>query len=40
MHGPGVILRCSICAEIVIRLVRRPDGSYLVDASGVYLKSG
>ena len=40
MHGPGVVLRCSTCAEIVIRLVRRPDGSYLVDASGVYLKSG
>ena len=40
MHGPGVVLRCSICAEIVIRLVRRPDGSYLVDASGIRLKSG
>lgn len=35
MHGPGVVLRCSTCAEIVIRLVRRPDGTYLVDASGV-----
>jgi hypothetical protein len=34
MHGPGVVLRCSTCTEIVIRLVRRPDGSYLVDASG------
>jgi hypothetical protein len=35
MHGPGVVLRCSTCAEIVIRLVRRPDGTYLVDAGGV-----
>jgi hypothetical protein len=34
MYGPGVVLRCSVCAEIVIRLVRRPDGTYLVDASG------
>jgi hypothetical protein len=41
MYGPGVVLRCSACAEIVIRLVRRPDGSYLVDTSGVvYLNSG
>ncbi len=32
--GPGIVLRCSTCAQIVIRLVRRPDGSYLVDASG------
>ncbi len=39
MHGPGVVLRCSTCAQIVIRLVRRPDGSYLVDASGVSLKA-
>jgi hypothetical protein len=32
--GPGVILRCSACTQIVIRLVRRPDGTFLVDASG------
>jgi hypothetical protein len=29
-----VVLRCSICAEIVIRVMRRPDGSYLVDMRG------
>ena len=34
MDGPGVVLRCSTCTEIVIRLVRRPDGSFLVDARG------
>ena len=40
MHGPGVVLRCSTCTQIVMRLVRRPDGTYLIDASGViYLKS-
>lgn len=39
MHGPGVVVRCSTCAEIVIRLVRRPDGTYLVDAAGVTLPS-
>lgn len=35
MRGPGIVMRCSVCAEIVIRLVRRPDGSFLVDESGV-----
>ena len=40
INGPGVILRCSTCAGIVIRLVLRPDGSFLVDASGAtYLGS-
>jgi hypothetical protein len=40
VHGPGIVLRCSVCAEIVIRLVRRPDGTFLVDVSGAtYLGS-
>ena len=34
MYGPGVVMRCSICSEITLRVVRRPDGSFLVDASG------
>ena len=39
VRGPGVVLRCSICAEIVIRYMRRPDGTYLVDARGAaYLR--
>jgi hypothetical protein len=33
MHGPGVVLRCSACTEITLRVVRRPDGTFLVDAS-------
>lgn len=32
--GPGIVMRCSACTEIVIRLMRRPDGSFLVDARG------
>ena len=28
-HGPGVVLRCVICSEVVIRWVRRPDGARL-----------
>ena len=34
LNGPGVVLRCSICTEIVMRLARRADGSFLVDARG------
>jgi hypothetical protein len=26
IHGPGVVLRCVICSEVVIRWVRLPDG--------------
>jgi hypothetical protein len=33
-HAPGVVLRCSICTEVVMRVMRRGDGSYLVDARG------
>jgi|AP12_2_1047962.scaffolds.fasta_scaffold26948_2 Family of unknown function (DUF6510) len=37
--GPGVVLRCSVCAQIVMRFMRRPDGSFLVDARGAaYLR--
>jgi Family of unknown function (DUF6510) len=37
-RGPGVVLRCSVCAEVVIRIVETPD-SMLVDARGaVYLR--
>jgi hypothetical protein len=40
MNGPGVVLRCSTCSQITIRIVRRPDGTLLVDASGAtYSKS-
>lgn len=39
MHAPGLVLRCSICTEIVIRVMRRPDGTFLVDARGAaYLR--
>jgi len=39
LNGPGVILRCSICSEIVLRMMRRADGTFLVDARGAaYLR--
>ena len=34
MHAPGLVLRCSVCAQVVMRVMRRQDGSYLVDARG------
>jgi hypothetical protein len=33
MDGPGVVLRCSICHEVVLRVVETPD-AYMVDARG------
>jgi hypothetical protein len=33
MRGPGVVLRCPACAEVVIRIVRTPRSTY-VDARG------
>jgi Family of unknown function (DUF6510) len=34
MNAPGVVLRCSICTEVVLRIMRRADGTFLVDARG------
>ncbi len=34
MRGMGIVMRCSICTEVVMRFMRRPDGSFLVDARG------
>jgi Family of unknown function (DUF6510) len=39
MRGMGIVMRCSICTEIVMRFMRRPDGTFLVDARGAaYLR--
>ena len=39
LNGPGVVLRCSTCTQIVMRVMRRRDGSFLVDARGAaYLR--
>jgi hypothetical protein len=38
VRGPGAVLRCSVCKEIVVRIVRTERGTY-VDARGaVYLR--
>jgi hypothetical protein len=33
LRGPGVIIRCPACAEVVVRIVRTPT-RLLVDTSG------
>jgi len=38
IHGPGVILRCSTCEHVVLRIVQTPD-ELILDARGaVYLR--
>ena len=37
-QGPGIVLRCSACEQVVIRIVTMPD-EILLDARGaVYLR--
>ena len=36
MRGPGVVIRCPACAEVMVRIVRTPTAT-LVDVSGVKL---
>ena len=33
MRGPGVVVRCPACAQVVMRMVRTPTGMY-VDVRG------
>ena len=37
-HGPGYILRCSTCQNIVLRIVETPDAIYLDARGAVYLR--
>jgi hypothetical protein len=37
-HGPGVVLRCVICSEVVVRWVRRPDGARMDLRGAAYLQ--
>ena len=35
-RGPGIVLRCPACAEVVVRIVETPRGT-MVDVSGATL---
>jgi hypothetical protein len=37
MHGPGVVLRCPACEQIVLRIVQTPRTTYLDARGTVYL---
>ena len=39
-HGPGVVLRCVICSEVVIRWVRHPDGPRVDMRGAAFLQPG
>ena len=39
-HGPGVVLRCVICSEVVIRWVRHPDGPRVDMGGAAFLQPG
>jgi len=37
-HGPGIVLRCSACENVMIRIVQTPDATYLDARGAVYLR--
>ena len=37
-QGPGVILRCSACEHVVLRIVQTPEAIYLDALGAVYLR--
>ena len=37
-QGPGVILRCSACEHVVLRIVQTPEAIYLDARGAVYLR--
>ena len=37
-HGPGIILRCSACEHVMIRIVQTPEAIYLDARGAVYLR--
>jgi hypothetical protein len=37
-QGPGIVLRCSSCEQVVLRIVQTPEAIYLDARGAVYLK--
>ena len=37
-QGPGIVLRCSACENVVLRIVQTPDATYLDARGAVYLR--
>ena len=37
-QGPGVVLRCSTCEHVVVRIVKTPDEIFLDARGAVYIR--
>jgi len=37
-HGPGIVLRCSTCEQVMIRIVKTPEAIYLDARGAAYLR--
>lgn len=37
-QGPGIVMRCSACENVVLRIVQTPDAIYLDARGAVYLR--
>ena len=37
-QGPGIVLRCSTCEHVVLRIVQTPEAIYLDARGAVYLR--
>ena len=37
-QGPGIVLRCSTCRNVVLRIVQTPEAIYLDARGAVYLR--
>lgn len=37
-HGPGIVLRCSGCEQVVLRITQTPNEIYLDARGAVYLR--
>ena len=37
-QAPGAVLRCSVCEQVMLRIVQTPDAFYLDARGAVYLR--
>lgn len=37
-QGPGIVLRCSTCESVILRIVQTPESIYLDARGAVYLR--
>ena len=37
-QAPGAVLRCSVCEEVMLRIVQTPDAIYLDARGALYLR--